>query len=170
MLKKTMPGLLALLLTSCVSPAYVAPPQVAITAPIDDAAIAKYSANGTATITGQAFTKTRGGDVKPCAGDKVLLVPSMAYTDQAVAIMVSGRGIQGGAMEGRVRDLTRSVIGDAQGNFSFEKLPAGTYHVLCNITWEVPSGTRYGGLQTTGGWAWGHATVRDGETVKVIAN
>lgn len=46
---------------------------------------------GTASISGQAFLRTRGGDVKTCAGSKAFLAPSTPYTREAVAAWTSGR-------------------------------------------------------------------------------
>ena len=42
----------------------------------------------------------------------------------------------------KVEEHTWTTIGDGEGRFMFEGLPAGEYYVACWITWLVPYGNR----------------------------
>ena len=58
------------------------PQRVPRTAVFNEDEYATYAGDGTATITGQAFVKTRGGDVKFGAGNKVFLNPVTTYSTE----------------------------------------------------------------------------------------
>lgn len=149
-----------LLAAACLLPGCMQPMRT----PFDESQFAPFAGEGTATITGQAFMKTRGGDVKFGAGNKVKLFPATDYTNE-----IRNRGFEGGENIGpfdpRLEAHVKSTLADASGNFEFKKLRPGTYHIACMITWEVPGG---GGLTPTGGIAHATATVAEGETVKVV--
>ncbi len=136
-----------------------------LAAPYNAAMLQPYLGKGTATVTGQAFLKTRGGDVKPCAGDVVMLIPATAHTDEWFQANVV-EAVRTVPMDSGAEKAVRHQLGDAQGNFTFADLPAGTYHVVCEITWQIPGDW---GLKTTGGYAYATTTVADGEAVRVIA-
>jgi hypothetical protein len=131
-----------------------------------EAEYAAYKGDGKSTISGQAFLKTRGGDVKYGAGNQVHLNPVTSYSTEWFE-----RGIVGNEPlekpDDRINPYHRTTVADGFGNFAFEHLPPGQYYVACLITWEVPN-LWGGGLQTTGAWARAKVTVRDGESVKTI--
>jgi hypothetical protein len=94
---------------------------------------APWSGAGPATLHGQAFLRTVGGDVKTCAGSDVLLLPATPYVDEMIA-----KGAAGEKADSRALSLIRHTICDAQGNFSFAGLPAQRWYVLTKVTWGIP--------------------------------
>jgi len=102
--------------------------------PYVDADFAPWSGPGTATLHGQAFLKTVGGDVKTCAGEAVFLIPGNPYDDELVT--AKGSGLANG--DARVRSHFRETICDAQGNFAFEAVPAQRWYVATMVTWNTP--------------------------------
>jgi hypothetical protein len=133
-------------------------------APFIPAEYEPYGRPGTATIVGQAFLKTRGGDVKYCAGEPVSLNPVTTYSREWWNVVVLGRReIEPG--DPRAQGFHRTTIADAEGRFRFPALPAGEYYVACHVAWEVPGAS---GLEGTGGWAASQIKVEDGATVEAI--
>jgi hypothetical protein len=59
-----------------------------ISTPFTDAAFAPWAGTGNASIEGEAFMRTIGGDVKTCAGQSVILMPNNPYSQQAFAYHV----------------------------------------------------------------------------------
>ena len=45
---------------------------------------------GNCNLEGQAFLKTKGGDVKTCAGEEVILMPYNAYTQELYNVTKHG--------------------------------------------------------------------------------
>jgi hypothetical protein len=131
----------------------------------DEAEFAPYAAPGTSTITGQAFLKTAGGEVRFGAGNPVELVPVTAYTTERYNYQVAGE--IPGPTDLRLAKHTRTTIADGNGNFEFHELPAGTYYATCYISWQVPNPYGIAPL-TTGGTACGTVKVGTGETAKVV--
>jgi hypothetical protein len=125
---------------------------------------APYAGNGTSKIIGQAFLKTKGGDVKFGAGVEVVLVPVTAYTTEQYVV-----GILGGRLLEKQHPAyfkyRRTRVGDGSGNFEFENMPAGEYYLSCIITWLVAGPY---GLESSGGVAHAKVKVGSGESVKVI--
>lgn len=119
---------------------------------------------GGASITGQAFLKTKGGDVKFGAGNTIKILPKTEYTTE-LRIRGSINGEKIGPVDPGLEKYTRTTIADGNGNFEFHNLPAGTWYLSTAITWGIP--TQYG-LQQTGGVAYTTATITDGEVKKVI--
>lgn len=164
---------LATFVASCATtppPRATATPEV--TVPFDEAALQPFVAKGTSTITGQAFLKTAGGEVRYGAGDNVSLVPVTPYTTQRTkAFLKAGDSMMASILapqsDQRLQKYVRSVVADASGKFEFQNIPAGDYYVLCPIFWSVPNFT-LGISDQTGGVAFAKATVSDGETVKVV--
>lgn len=121
-------------------------------------------AKGTATISGQAFLKTRSGEVKFGAGNEVVCVPVNEYTNETqMRGVVNGENLE--SPPPAYFKYRRTVIADGNGNFEFKELPAGEYYVSCIIRWEYA--TQYGAMPT-GGVASAKVKVADGESVKVI--
>ena len=123
-----------------------------------------YKGKGTASIVGQAFAKTRGGDVKYAAGNTIFLNPVTSYSTEFFNILVRQQQIPS-PPDPRIYYYNSQTIADGNGNFEFKNLPPGEYYIHTIIMWEVPG--RYG-LQTTGGAIGTQVKVGPGETVKAI--
>jgi hypothetical protein len=146
-----------LLMTGCAtipSPRY---------APFEESDLIAYSGSGDSTIIGQAFLKTRGGDVKYGAGNEVVLVPVTPYTQEIHdRVIINNERLE--PPDQRYYKYRRTTIADGQGNFEFKNIPAGKYFLSCIIKWEV--GGRY--TYTTGGTAHAGVSIKPGETIKVV--
>jgi hypothetical protein len=141
------------------------PPRTAI---FDESEFAPYAGSGTSTITGQAFQKTQGGDVKYGAGDDVYMVPITSYTREwHDKVLVQGQNLASADPEtqSKLSQYERHATADAMGNFEFHNIPAGSYYLTCDIEWQYPS--QYG-LETTGGIVYGEVTVASGESARII--
>jgi hypothetical protein len=123
---------------------------------------APYFVKGTATVKGQAFLKTMGGDVKYAAGDEIRLFPAVDYTREIVEY--SKIGGADNIDETWLKYVRKDVAGGF-GNFEFNNLPPGDYFLETAIFWEVPG--RYG-LIKSGGIIKKQIKVLNGETVTVI--
>lgn len=152
--------LVSIFLVACV----VATPQP-IRAPFVEREFAPYRGKGTSAIAGQAFLKTRGGEVKFGAGNEVVLVPVTGYTQEMTRMMKAHIPVTH-ERDPRYAAYRRTTRADGNGNFEFKDIPAGRYYVDCVIHWEVPG--PYGTTSTTGGVAEAEATVGRGETAKVV--
>lgn len=133
----------------CVS--VVGPPAINVTGittmTCSETAFAPFTSVGRATLAGQAFLKTRGGDVKYGAGNQVILVP-------AVDCAVSWWGSAGRLWVGRFtfpssfafQKSMRQTTSNGEGRFEFKNIPTGKYYLRTEVTWEVPSMGIQGGL------------------------
>jgi hypothetical protein len=124
-----------------------------------------FASEGTASIGGQVFLKTQGGDVKFGAGNDVILTPVTSYSREWIEIRVL-RDKAISPPDSRAESFSRSALADGEGRFRFEHLPAGDYYVACYITWMV-AGVQ--GLEKTGGWAFSMAHVDSGSHSEIIA-
>jgi hypothetical protein len=123
-----------------------------------------FAVEGTGSISGEAFLKTRSGDVKLGAGETVILNPVTSYSTEWYERSIgAGEALEPG--DERARPYTKRVIVDSRGSFRFDKLPPGDYYLACRIVWEYAS---QWGLQRTGGMAHARATVCTGEDTRVI--
>lgn len=129
---------------------------------------AMYEKKGEGKISGQAFLKTRGGDVKFAAGERVILNPVTSYSTEWYTKYVK-KGIQLEEPDPRAHNYTKLVTADGFGNFQFDELPPGEYYVVTNIFWEVPSPSGRG-LSRTGSSVGAKVSLSEGENVKVILN
>lgn len=108
----------------------------------------RYEKAGTASISGQAFMRQRGGTVIKAAGNEVTLDPA----DTTIAKDWWGKA--GGSFyyqystppSPAFRKHRLTVLADADGKFKFTNLPAGAYFVRTKVTWEVPAAGTQGGL------------------------
>ncbi len=113
-------------------------------APFSEVTYHPYGVSGTATVSGNSFLITRGGDVKRGAGRPVLLIPDTDFLRYR--------------LDGRVYDhptynrltfsdepkenidkawaYTKSTVADVDGKFVFQKLPAGKYVIETQLFWE----------------------------------
>lgn len=108
---------------------------------------------GNATISGQLFMKTRGGDIKYGAGSTVWLNPKTSYSDQWYSVTVSNRfQVEGfgvkklSAADSRAAEYIIHTQADGFGNFTFNNVPSGEYYLVSGITWEAPGGSLQGGF------------------------
>jgi len=121
-------------------------------AAMDVDALRAQLAPGHATISGQAFSKTVGGDVKYGAGNTIILWPKTAYTTECLAML--GANTYCGE---KLTDYARTVRADGEGRFVFGDLKPGSYIVWTMITWGVPGPY---GISTTGGMVSGFVDVK----------
>lgn len=157
----TRTTLMSSYLIALVACATVAP--VPLQSPFDEHSLAYAQGPGTATIEGQAFLKTRGGDVKYGAGEEVILLPVSPYTNEYVQGVGTIRGAA--TPDARLETYTRRTMAGGDGKFTFRNVPAGEYHVYTRVFWEIPS--QYG-LRTTGNWVKGRVVARAGETTSIV--
>lgn len=138
--------------------------------------VAWSKARGRNTITGQAILRTRGGDVKSCAGLEASLIPYSPYSAERIAVTY-GAGEEGfGGRERRpftpdpaaYHNTIRRTICDAQGNFRFSNLPDGRYFVLVEVSWDAVQGGYYPYLAQQGGTMMSRVDLRDGEERQLL--
>ncbi len=134
--------------------------------PFPESEYTQLKKEGTSTIRGQAFLKTRGGDVKVAAGEEIQLNPVTSYSNQWYEEnYLKQNPISQG--DPRQQDYIRKKIADGSGRFEFKNIPAGEYYVTAKVTWEAPTGYQ-GALQTQGGFISKRVKVTDREDVEVI--
>lgn len=132
---------------------------------------APFDHPGTGRLSGQAFMKTRGGDVKYAAGAEIYLNPLTEYSREHYERAIKGYERLEPADE-RMWKYRRVVTADAEGRFTFDNLPEGDYFVFGWVTWEYVSGySHYAGATTseTGGIVYTNAHVRNGTVTQVVA-
>lgn len=150
------------------APTAPAPPQpMELPTSATDADYAPFALPGTASLSGQAFLTTRGGDVKVAAGRTVTLDPATPYARSWFAKYGSDLDRAGELPPSPTFERARrSTVADAQGKFHFETLPPGAYIVRTTVTWET--GAQYSGVQ--GGVVAAVVDIPDGKTSELILN
>lgn len=141
--------LAALLLIGCqTAPVKPAPVEI-IQAQIkyDASKISWVYKEGTGKVSGQAFLRTMSGNVKTCAGLRVLLVPVSDYSSERMSVIygATDKGYKpysqaNAPLEPISKDFVatfRNTNCNAQGEFSFSGLPVGSYFVLADVLWKV---------------------------------
>jgi hypothetical protein len=135
--------------------------------PFPEAEYARLPKTGTAIVTGQAFLKTRGGDVKTAAGNTIYLNPVTSYSTYAYEFGYLGTKRMT-PPDARLHQYMRETIADGSGRFTFRNVPSGEYFVTANVTWEAPTGYQFS-MQTQGGSIWKKIKVQNGdESVDVM--
>lgn len=153
-----------LVMLCCLAVSCVAPKPKPRMVAFDAEDFAPYANAGTGAIEGQAFLRTRGGDVKVGAGSEVALNPVTGYTREWFdRKIVGGEAIE--SADARAARFSRTCIADAEGRFRFEGLAPGAYYVACRVEWEVNYGHS---LQPAGGIAYAQVRVEDGKTTRAI--
>jgi len=97
---------------------------------------------GTGIITGRAFLKAEGGEVKTLAGQTVRLHPATIYSDQWFEL-ASNEKVHRAAYDHRLEDYVFMTIADDDGRFTFKDVPAGEYYLTTQIFWFKPEDVGY---------------------------
>jgi hypothetical protein len=149
---------LAIALTGCITltPYYMS-------TPFNEADFAIYNKQGNSTITGQAFLKTVGGEVKYGAGNIVCLYPANAYMKEVRTTDNKMMDIKN--LDLRWKNFIKETTADANGRFEFKNLIPGEYYIECAIYWGVAG--KYG-VERTGALVRTKVRVNDGETINAI--
>jgi hypothetical protein len=153
----------SLIFTATVS-GCAAPEPYVMRSKLDHVSMQSYLQEGNTKVTGQAFLKTRGGDVKYGAGTTVSLYPAVEYASEVNNIPwyksgnVTGRDSEWGK-------YIKNTTSDGNGSFEFNGVAQGNYYLETSVTWEVPG--KYGS-STQGGIVRKLITVPKEGAVKVI--
>jgi hypothetical protein len=102
-----------------------------IVTPFNENEFLPYARFGTSTIQGQAFLKTRGGEVRYAAGNTVYLMPVTSYSREIYSFREMPSQV-----DERLYIFLRTTTADGSGNFEFKNIPAGEYYIECGIFWE----------------------------------
>jgi hypothetical protein len=155
-------GLISVVFSGCVT--MLPPPQWNPVSDFTEAEYQAYTAEGAASITGQAFLTQRGGGVVKAAGRTVTLDPATSVGNEwwgkAGKIWVNRSYTPPSPGFHKTR---RTTVADADGRFKFSGLPAGRYYVRTDVTWEV-------GYELQGGLVGQLIEVKEGKTSEVILN
>lgn len=165
----------ALALSGCASLAPPAPRSVQLTTTFNKEDVAWFEVKGTGTISGQSFFQTRGGQPRTCAGLEVALLPRSNYADERLRA-IYGSSDKGYATAAATRieftpndqsyvQTQKTTVCDAQGNFIFSDLPAGSYIITSAVMWSIP-GQEY--MPPQGGVLMQGVNLAEGETKRVI--
>jgi hypothetical protein len=112
-----------------------APSFVQIQTKFDYSEHEPYAKPGENGVSGQAFLTRQGDSVVTCAGSRVLLLPATSYFREMFWHMI----VVGSEPEPpknpypSLKSMIRRTECDAQGNFSFSKIPDGTWFVLTEV-------------------------------------
>ena len=121
---------------------------------------------GTASVKGQAFLKTRGGDVKVAAGEEIILNPVTSYSTQWYEQAYLTQKMLSPA-DSRQEQYIIKTIGDGSGRFVFKNVPAGEYYLTARVVWESPTGYQ-GAMELQGGYFSKRIKVADREEMEII--
>lgn len=126
---------------------------------------------GNAKLEGNAFLRQQGGGVVTCAGQEVFLFPYTDYANEKLSLMYgsSERGISAwhttqykfSNEDPNFPNYKKTSFCDAQGKFVFDKLSAGTYFAITNVSWTV-------GYERQGGFLMQKVTLNKGETKSIV--
>lgn len=100
---------------------------------------APYAGEGTARICGQAYLSVDDGKQHMASGDRVLLAPVTAYTEEAFKVKVM-RGRKLADPDPDAAKFEKHTKTDDEGRFCFTGLPAGEYYVVADIA--LPTSTK----------------------------
>lgn len=137
-MKKIIALLLLVFLAGCI-------PKYKVTGRLDPANFEPYSDSGESTIAGQAFLKTKGGDVKLAAGNTISLFPATPYTREMVKVVNTGRHLDPTTIDNRFHSYIKRTTADAEGRFEFNNLVPGDYFLEATISWYVSKYNTAGG-------------------------
>ena len=109
---------------------------------------------GNCNLEGQAFLKTKGGDVKTCAGEEVILMPYNAYTQELYNVTKHGNFDTASNFDPSIKNYCKVTTCDDNGDFQFKNLPSGKWLLYTRVVWEAPGGNSSG--------------VKGGDMVKIV--
>ena len=135
-----------------------------------DADFQPWTGPGTATLRGQAFLKTVGGDVKMCAGETVSLMPATAYNKEVMSPAAEGDKAN---RDPSADKYVRTTVCDGEGRFVFANLPAKEWLVQARVVWGVPTGGHslfLPDVQQQGGFLLKDVVLSPGENAVVMAD
>lgn len=155
-----------LLLVSCTSMETNTNKPAIARIPFPEAEYAALPTSGTGIVSGRAFLKISGGDVKAAAGEKVILNPVTSYSNQWYKISYLGHN-KLEPPDQRIDKYLMIKIADAQGRFTFKNVPPGEYYIITVVSWEAPVGYQ-GALVRQGARLCKIITVKNHEETKVI--
>lgn len=114
---------------------------------ISDADFKRYSSSGECSIKGQAFLKTRGGDVKYGAGEEVILLPDIPLLNEVSRINSNPgqHATLSPEISSKLQQMKRQTKAGGEGDFEFNGIPCGSWFVQSSVTWEVYKGGTQGG-------------------------
>jgi len=119
-----------------------------------------YAAEGTATVTGQAFATTRDGEKVHAAGNEMYLIPVTDYTREWYRVgVVQGKPV--GRFDERIYPYLRFARAGDMGQFEFTNIPEGQYYVATDMSWRESS------QEVRHATACAVAYVKEGETVEM---
>ncbi len=111
-------------------------PTMADDVPFSVEDFASYAGDGPASLDGEAFTKTKGGQSRTCIGETVFLIPANKFSLMVLNKFAFGiptaRQLAGPALP-----YWREATCDSQGKFAFTNVPTGTWVVYTEIKWET---------------------------------
>jgi hypothetical protein len=136
-------------------------------AQFDPAEYTPYDQPGTSVLAGQAFLRTRGGEVRYGAGSEVYLSPVTSYSKEWWNQVVVRNAKFSSGPDPRASKYMKVAVADGEGRFTFAGLPAGDYFVVSSVYWEVPGGY---GLSSTGGRVGRQVHVGQGQQVTLVLN
>ena len=128
------------------------------TATFKEEEYAPYKDPGTGAIAGQAFLKTRGGDVKYGAGNDITLTPATSYSKEIYSTTIRTGQLFESDIDDRAVTYMKTTTADGEGRFKFQNLAPGEYYAWTYISWEIPGKKS---LKKTGSWVGAKITVAD---------
>jgi len=143
--------MLHLILTTSLLIAGCTTVEVPINSSFSSKDVSWFNSQGTNTIAGSAFLRTKGGDIKTCAGYDVTLLPYSDYASERMAY-IYGNANEGYRTLGLQRKFefsnespeyskhSKTTKCDAQGKFEFNNLPDGDYYVTTGVSWQAGVG------------------------------
>ena len=159
---KLITFLLVIFSTGCVSP------PLTVKTPVNTNDYVNYGKQGTGAIAGEAFGRTKGGDIKIAAGLRVFLDPVTPYSTEVYKTLSNSGDLRKQRAEDTVvfdplmLKYRRTVIADSTGHFRFQNIPKGDYFVTCYISWLNVN-------FWTGGWHVKRVRIADGEVINGIS-
>ena len=122
-----------------------------------------YTEPGENSIKGQGFLRQQGGSVVTCAGSEVAMLPATSFFREAINHLRAGNKprMEIETLDPTFKPMIKRAQCDAQGNFSFTKLPDGAWFVLTQVNWIVARVTQGGTLMR-------ELTLSGNETTQVL--